>query len=240
MAGNQTLDKVTANAIRVLELAGRGDVPVAAGADRPLAGELVVAADAHGETGLDGPELPPAGARPVAQRAPTSSPGSSLDSDDPVTLVATGPLTNVALLLDAHPEAGARLGGIVLMGGAIAEGNQTASAEYNVWLDPEAAARVFASGLDLTMVGLDVTNRAVLTPEHADLLRGRAPSAGSRRDARLVRGLLREVVRARRLSGARRPCALVRPPAGAPDERSTAMSRSSLHTASAAAAPSST
>ncbi len=77
------------------------------------------------------------------------------------------------MLLDDHPEAAAGLERIVLMGGAIAEGNQTASAEFNIWLDPEAAARVFASGLDVTMVGLDVTNRAVLTPEHADLLRGR-------------------------------------------------------------------
>ena len=173
VAGNQTLDKVTANAIRVLELAGRGEVPVAAGADRPLAGELVVAADAHGETGLDGPQLPPPKARPVEQRAPDFLAGRIAGSDDPVTLIATGPLTNVAVLLDDHPEAAGGLERIVLMGGAIAEGNQTASAEFNVWLDPEAAARVFASGLDITMVGLDVTNRTVLTPEHADVLRGR-------------------------------------------------------------------
>jgi inosine-uridine nucleoside N-ribohydrolase len=172
VAGNQTLDKVTANAIRVLELAGRGDVPVSAGADRPLAGELVVAADAHGETGLDGPDLPPPQAEPVAEHAVDFLAAKILAAEAPLTLVATGPLTNVASLLDAHPEAGGRLGRIVLMGGAIGEGNQTASAEYNVWVDPEAAARVFASGLDVTMVGLDVTNRALLTPEHADRLRG--------------------------------------------------------------------
>ena len=171
VAGNQTLDKVTANAIRVLELAGRGDVPVAAGADRPLAGKLVVAADAHGETGLDGPDLPPPRARPLEQEATDFLAGRIVASDTPVTLVSTGPLTNVARLLDEHADAAAALGRIVLMGGAIAEGNQTASAEFNVWVDPEAAARVFSSGLDVTMVGLDVTNRAVLTPEHADLLR---------------------------------------------------------------------
>ncbi len=172
VAGNQTLDKVTANAIRVLELAGRGDVPVATGAEGPLAGELVVAADAHGETGLDGPDLPPPRGAPVLEHAADFLAERVLASDRPVTLVATGPLTNVALFLDANPAAAARLGRIVLMGGAIAEGNQTASAEYNVWVDPEAAARVFASGLDLTMVGLDVPNRAVLTRAHADRLRG--------------------------------------------------------------------
>jgi pyrimidine-specific ribonucleoside hydrolase len=173
VAGNQTVDKVTANAIRVLELAGRGDIPVAAGADRPLAGDLVVAADAHGETGLDGPDLPPPQAEPVAEDAVEFLAARILAAEQPLTLVATGPLTNVASLLDAHPEAAARLARIVLMGGAIAEGNQTASAEYNVWVDPEAAAHLFAGGLDITMVGLDVTNRAVLTPEHADRLRGR-------------------------------------------------------------------
>jgi purine nucleosidase/pyrimidine-specific ribonucleoside hydrolase len=172
VAGNQTLDKVTANAIRVLELAGRGDIPVAAGADRPLAGELVTAADAHGETGLDGPDLPPPVAAPVAQEAADFLAERILASGRPPTLVPTGPLTNVARLIERHPEAAARLERIVLMGGAIAEGNQTPSAEFNVWVDPEAAARVFSSGLDVTMVGLDVTNRAVLTPEHADRLRG--------------------------------------------------------------------
>ena len=175
VAGNQTLDKVTANAIRVLELAGRGDVPVAAGADRPLAGKLAVAADAHGETGLDGPDLPPPTARPLEQPATDFLAERIAASDTPVTLVSTGPLTNVARLIDEHADAAAALGRIVLMGGAIAEGNQTASAEFNVWVDPEAAARVFASGLDVTMVGLDVTNRAVLTPGHVDLLRGRGP-----------------------------------------------------------------
>jgi len=175
VAGNQTLEKVTANAIRVLELAGRADIPVAAGADRPLAGELVVAADAHGESGLDGPDLPPAKALPFERCAVDFLAERIAAADGPVTLIATGPLTNVATLLDERPDVADGLERIVFMGGAIAEGNQTASAEFNVWLDPEAAGQVFASGLDLTMVGLDVTNRAVLTPEHADLLRGRGP-----------------------------------------------------------------
>jgi len=175
VAGNQTLDKVTANAIRVLEVAGRGDVPLAAGAGRPLARELVTAADAHGESGLDGPELPPARGRPVDRQAVDFLAERILAADDPVTLVALGPLTNVALLLAERPDAASSLGRIVLMGGAIAEGNMTAAAEFNVWVDPEAAARVFASGLDVTMVGLDVTNRAVVTPEHAARLRPLGP-----------------------------------------------------------------
>jgi pyrimidine-specific ribonucleoside hydrolase len=172
VAGNQTLDKVTTNALSVLELAERSDVPVAAGADRPLVRELVVAADAHGESGLDGPALPSPRARPREEHAVAFLAAQALAADRPVTLVALGPLTNVALLIALEPEAAARLERIVLMGGAIGEGNMTPSAEFNVWNDPEAAARVFASGLDVTMVGLDVTNRAVLTAADAELLRG--------------------------------------------------------------------
>jgi inosine-uridine nucleoside N-ribohydrolase len=175
VAGNQTIEKVTANALRVLELAGRGDVPVAAGADQPLAGELVVAADAHGDSGLDGPELPEPLSHPVEQHAVEFLAERLLAAARPVTLVPLGPLTNVALLLAERPEAAERIERIVLMGGAIAEGNMTPSAEFNIWIDPEAAAHVFASGLDVTMVGLDVTNRAVLTPAHADELRSRGP-----------------------------------------------------------------
>jgi inosine-uridine nucleoside N-ribohydrolase len=172
VAGNQTIDKVTANALRVLELAGRDDVPVAAGADRPLVRELVVAADAHGESGLDGPELPTPRRRPLGQNAVDFLAERLLSVEQPPTIVALGPLTNLALLLAHHPEAAGRIARVVLMGGAIGEGNMTASAEFNVWTDPEAAARVFGSGLDVTMVGLDVTNRAVLPPGDADGLRG--------------------------------------------------------------------
>jgi purine nucleosidase/pyrimidine-specific ribonucleoside hydrolase len=165
VAGNQTLEKTTANAIRVLELAGRPDVPVAAGSPRPLVRELHVASNVHGETGLDGPDLPPPRAEPARQHA-VDFLAERLEG---ATVVATGPLTNVALLLARYPEA--RPERIVLMGGAIAEGNVTPAAEFNVWADPEAAARVFGSGLDVTMVGLDVTHRALVTPSHAEQLR---------------------------------------------------------------------
>ena len=170
VAGNQTLEKTTANALRVLEFVGRGDVPVAAGADRPLVRERHVAANVHGETGLDGPELPPATGTPVGQHAVDFLAAHAGGR----TVVATGPLTNLGLLFALHP--GVRPERIVLMGGAIGEGNTTPSAEFNIWADPEAARRVFASGIDVTMVGLDVTHRAIVTPPVAEELRaaGRA------------------------------------------------------------------
>jgi inosine-uridine nucleoside N-ribohydrolase len=164
VAGNQTLEKTTANALRVLEFVGRDDIEVAAGADRPLVREPFVAAYVHGETGLDGPDLPPAQGRPIDQHAVDFL----AERVTGTTLVATGPLTNVALLLARHPDA--RPERIVLMGGSIAEGNVTPAAEFNIWADPEAAARVFTSGLDLTMIGLDVTHRALMRDEHAERL----------------------------------------------------------------------
>jgi inosine-uridine nucleoside N-ribohydrolase len=174
VAGNQTIEKVTANAVRVLDVASEHAVPVAAGAHRPLVHPARVAAEVHGETGLDGPELsapsrPPEPLHAVALMA-------RLLHERPHVLVAVGPLTNVALLLALHPELAGRIERLVLMGGAIAEGNVTPAAEFNIWCDPEAAHRVFASGLDVTMVGLDVTHRALLTPERAESLRatGRA------------------------------------------------------------------
>jgi inosine-uridine nucleoside N-ribohydrolase len=158
--GNQTLEKTTANALRVLELVGRTDVPVAAGADRPLERELVVAAHVHGESGLDGPALPEARGAPASVDAVAFVADRLRAASAPVTMVATGPLTNVARYLARHGSSG--LDRIVLMGGAIAEGNFTPAAEFNIWCDPEAAAAVLASGLDVTMVGLDVTHQALL------------------------------------------------------------------------------
>jgi inosine-uridine nucleoside N-ribohydrolase len=169
--GNQTLEKTTANALRVLELAGRGDIPVAAGADRPLVRDLIVASHVHGESGLDGPALPPATHRPIGQNAVDFMIEQLVSSPRPVTLVPTGPLTNVARVLEATE--GENVERIVFMGGSIAEGNMTPAAEFNVWADPEAAVRVLASGLDVTMIGLDVTHRALLTSTMAAHLRER-------------------------------------------------------------------
>jgi inosine-uridine nucleoside N-ribohydrolase len=171
VAGNQTLEKTTANAIRVLDFVGRDDVPVAAGAAAPLVREPFVAAYVHGETGLDGPDLPPPSREPLQQHAVDYLAEQIRARKGAVTLVPTGPLTNVALLLALHPDA--RPERIVLMGGAIAEGNVTPAAEFNIWADPEAAARVFASRIDLTMIGLDVTHKALFTPTHEQRLEGR-------------------------------------------------------------------
>jgi pyrimidine-specific ribonucleoside hydrolase len=167
VAGNQTLEKTTRNALKVLELAGRTDIPVAAGADRPLVRELRTAAHVHGESGLEGPDLP----EPVT--APVDVHGADLLAEllEPgVVLVPTGPLTNVALMLERHPDV--RPERIVWMGGAIAEGNVTPAAEFNAFVDPEAAARVFASGIEVTLIGLDITHKALFTRAHADRLRG--------------------------------------------------------------------
>ena len=168
--GNQTLEKTTDNALRVLDLVERDDVPVAAGAERPLRRELAVAAHVHGESGLDGPALPPPSRRPLGRHAVDFLAERLAASPRPVTLVPTGPLTNVALLLEL--TGGENVERIVLMGGSIAEGNMTPAAEFNIWADPEAADRVFHSGLDVTMVGLDVTHLALVTPAVEERLRG--------------------------------------------------------------------
>jgi pyrimidine-specific ribonucleoside hydrolase len=174
VAGNQTLDKVTANAIRVLDVVQADHIPVAAGADRGLIHTAHAAGEVHGETGLDGPDLPP------PSRAPEPLHAVELLAqklrERPLTLIAVGPLTNIALLIATHPELAGQIEQVVIMGGAIGLGNVTPSAEFNVWADPEAAHRVFSSGLDVTMVGLDVTHRAMLSAERADALRetGRA------------------------------------------------------------------
>jgi inosine-uridine nucleoside N-ribohydrolase len=169
VSGNQTLDKTTANALRILDFAGRSDLPVYAGADAPFVRQRDVAAHVHGESGLDGPDLPQPSRAAQEQHAVEYLAGAYRGSDKPV-LVATGPLTNIGLLFATHPDA--RPERIVLMGGAIGEGNRTPAAEFNIWADPEAAQRVFAEGLDTTMVGLDVTHRALIKDAHTEELRG--------------------------------------------------------------------
>ncbi|HEY1592623.1 MAG TPA: nucleoside hydrolase [Solirubrobacteraceae bacterium] len=170
VSGNQTLDKTTANAIRVLDHVGRRDVAVAAGAGRPLVRERHAAPEVHGETGLDGPDLPPPSREPEPAHAIDWIAQTLEASATPITLVPVGPLTNIALFLARYPELRAKVERVVLMGGAVGEGNVTPAAEFNIWADPEAAHVVFTSGLDLTMVGLDVTHKALLTPVHTATL----------------------------------------------------------------------
>ncbi|WP_323932270.1 pyrimidine-specific ribonucleoside hydrolase RihA [Aeromonas hydrophila] len=171
-AGNQTPDKTLNNALRILTLLGRDDIPVAAGAPKPLARELIIADNVHGESGLDGPKLPDPGFAPVAMTALELMAKCLRESPEPVTLVPTGPLTNIALLLAAHPELKSKIARIVLMGGAAGAGNWTPAAEFNIYVDPEAADMVFKSGLPITMCGLDVTHEAQVMDE--DIARVRA------------------------------------------------------------------
>lgn len=172
VAGNTTLDKTTLNALRVVELCDRPEIPVAAGCDRPLVRDLVIAENVHGKTGLDGPALAEVETQAVATHAVDFLAQSLLGSQDPVTLVPIGPFTNIGLLLSRYPEVTGHIGGIVSMGGSMGLGNVTPAAEFNIYVDPEAARRVYESGIPITMVGLDVTHQAVLNSHHADQMRG--------------------------------------------------------------------
>jgi inosine-uridine nucleoside N-ribohydrolase len=170
VAGNAGLERTTRNAGRVLTLAGRSDVPVAAGADRPLVREPWVPVSFHGESGLDGADLPEPAVPPDPRTALELQVDVIRDASEPVTIVATGPLTNVALLLRAAPGLHHRIAAIHVMGGSLGYGNTTASAEFNIWADPEAAHVVFESGRPLVMTGLDVTHGALLLPDDVGAL----------------------------------------------------------------------
>jgi len=166
VAGNASLPKTYENLRRTLALLGANDVRVAAGADVPLVRPLWVAPYVHGDSGLDGAELPePTGVEHAAGAVDLIA-TLLRESSEPVTLVPLGPLTNIAILLRDHPELKPKISHICWMGGAIAEGNVTASAEFNSYVDPDAAAIVFAAGIPITMVCLDATHRA-LTGEAA-------------------------------------------------------------------------
>jgi pyrimidine-specific ribonucleoside hydrolase len=178
VAGNASLERTTRNALRVLALLGRTDVPVAAGAARPLTRQSWVPVEFHGESGLDGADLPEPISRPAAMSAVELAAGLVRDSAGPVTLVATGPLTNVALLLRAAPELAGRIGAISLMGGSLGEGNTTPAAEFNIWADPEAADIVFRSGIPILMSGLDVTHQALVLPDDVARMEGLRTRSG--------------------------------------------------------------
>jgi inosine-uridine nucleoside N-ribohydrolase len=171
VAGNVSLEKTTRNALRILSLIGRTDLPVAAGASSPLRRALHTAEDIHGESGLDGPEIPDPSFEPHERGAVDLIADAIRDSPEPVTLIPTGPLTNVATFLREHPELKERVARISLMGGSIGLGNTTPAAEFNVYVDPEAAREVFESGLPITMSGLDVTHQADAGPAERENLR---------------------------------------------------------------------
>ncbi len=170
-AGNQTPDKTLRNVLRMLTLLKRSDIPVAGGAVKPLMRDLIIADNVHGETGLDGPALPEPGFAPQNCTAVELMAKVLRESPEPVTLVATGPQTNVALLLNSHPELHAKIARIVIMGGAMGLGNWTPAAEFNIFVDPEAAEIVFQSGIPVVMAGLDVTHRAQIMADDIERFR---------------------------------------------------------------------
>ncbi len=168
VAGNAPLESTTQNAIVVRDLLGI-DVPVHAGANRPLRAPARHAGYVHGESGLDGADLPPPSG-PPASRDAIGFIIETVRSHEGVWLVPTGPMTNIALALRSAPDIAARIAGISFMGGGLF-GNRTATAEFNIWADPEAAAIVVDYGGPLIMAGLDVTYQLQATPERIALLR---------------------------------------------------------------------
>jgi len=162
VSGNGGITKVTLNARRVATLA-RINVPIAEGAGKSILGAFEEANDIHGESALDGAELPTPSMELSELHAVDLIAKLIRESSEPVTLVATGPLTNVALFLKMYPDLKDRIKEIVFMGGSASRGNRTPYAEFNIWMDPEAADVVLRSGLALTMCGLDVTHQALVT-----------------------------------------------------------------------------
>lgn len=168
--GNQTIEKTTYNALRICTLINL-HVPTAKGRVRPLIAEPIIAPTVHGESGLDGPDLPEPDFEVVDMDAVTLMAKIIQESDEPITIVPTGPLTNVAALLLAHPELKGNIKQISLMGGGVQYGNWTPAAEFNILVDPEAADVVFKSGIPIIMAGLDVTEKAMIFPEDFERIR---------------------------------------------------------------------
>ncbi len=176
VGGNGLLEHTTRNARIACTVAGIGGVPIAAGAAAPLVGDLHPAANIHGADALGGPALPEPTV-PLDERTATELVGDVLTAaGEPVTLVATGPLTNVAVLVRERPELLERVDRLVWMGGSTGRGNTTPYAEFNSWTDPEAVDVVLRSGLHVTMVGLNISHQALATPE----VRQRIAATGTR------------------------------------------------------------
>lgn len=169
--GNQTVEKCTLNARRMCSVAGITGVPIATGAAGPLLGALHLGDYVHGVSGLDGPSFAEPTVPEADQRAHDLIVRILREHPEPVTLVPTGPLTNIALVLSAHPELTESIREIVLMGGSTERGNDTPYAEFNIKVDPEAADIVFRSGVPVTMCGLNITHQALATPEVLDRIR---------------------------------------------------------------------
>lgn len=169
VAGNVSVEKTTRNALQLLHF-WNADIPLAQGAATPLLRSLRDAAYVHGESGMEGYDFVEHDRQPLAKPAFIALRDALMSAPEPITLVAIGPLTNIALLLMHYPECAFNIRRLVIMGGSAGRGNFTPNAEFNIAVDPEAAARVFQSGLEIVMCGLDVTNQAMLTPDYLAML----------------------------------------------------------------------
>ncbi|MFD0867949.1 Non-specific ribonucleoside hydrolase rihC [Chlamydia abortus] len=171
IAGNVGLDKVTLNALKLLKFFKK-EIPVAMGADRPLIKEPIDASNVHGSTGMDGYDFEePTKELLLKENAVNAMYRVIMESEQPITLVPIGPLTNIALLLKVYPEVKEKIAEIVLMGGSTGRGNAGVMAEFNIYADPEAAKIVFQSNLPVVMAGLDVGWKALVYPEDSEQLK---------------------------------------------------------------------
>lgn len=189
VAGNVPLDLTLPNALRMVEIAGRTDIPVAAGARNPLVRRLVTATYAHGENGLGGAVFPEPTTKPVSQPAAQMIRDIVRKYPGEVTLLTIGPLTNIAAALASDSELAGKVRSLVMMGGSLSGGNITPAAEFNIYVDPEAARMVFQSGIPITMVGLDVTRKTSLTDDHVRQLSD-GKSAVSQAAAKIARNAI--------------------------------------------------
>ena len=192
VAGNVPLDLTLPNALRLLEIAGRPDIPVAAGASSPLKRRLVTAAYVHGNNGLAGVEFPEPRIKPVAESAQQLIRRIVRQSPGEVSIIAIGPLTNLALAFRDYPELPSLIRSITIMGGSLSGGNITPAAEFNSYVDPEAAQAVYRSGARITMIGLDVTRKAALSEEQVRMLESAGNPAG-RAAGRIMRAELEQI-----------------------------------------------
>jgi inosine-uridine nucleoside N-ribohydrolase len=170
VAGNVPLEFTLPNALKLVEIAGRTDVPVAGGASHPLVRSLITASHVHGNNGLAGVEFPEPKIKPVAETASELIRKIVRANPGEISVVAVGPLTNVATALRADPELAGKIRSIVIMGGSLSGGNVTPAAEFNLYVDPEAARIVFDAGVPLTMVGLDVTRKVLFTEDRLKVM----------------------------------------------------------------------
>src|SRR6201984_501770 len=189
VAGNVPLDLTLPNALRMVEIAGRDDIPVAAGAKAPMVRRLVTATYAHGENGLGGAVFPEPKRKPIADSAADFIRETVRKYPGEITLITLGPLTNIAAALSSDNELAGMIQGVVMMGGSLSGGNITPAAEFNIYVDPEAARVVFQSGIPITMVGLRVTRHTSLTDDHFKTLQA-AQNPVSQAAAKIARNAI--------------------------------------------------